>query len=78
MQIIVDLDILENGNAVGHRIGDPVSLKAEVNKTTAIKSSLSPSCPQNRAQSANFDNRQMIAISDLTPYKNEWVTAKPL
>lgn len=79
--------MLKNGNEVGEKIGDPVSLtdppKASAAAPTPepqrnVLSSSSNVLPPSRTQKTNMnesiiDGRVTIPISGLTPYQNKWV-----
>lgn len=92
MLIIIALEVLKNGAAVGEKIGDPVNLtdvgKAKPAATPSVaaapepqRNALPPPRP-NMNESVAFDGRATIPISGLSPYQNKWVikarvTAKP-
>lgn len=88
MLIIVALEILQKGEQVGQKIGDPISLTDKQHGNAPASAQAPPatakpanapsytSRPQSQAlanDSMAFDGRATHPISALSPYQNKWV-----
>lgn len=83
------LEVLKDGNEIGEKIGDPVSLtdsskpkatpapepQRNPNVLNSNANVLAPTRTQKPAmnESAVFDSRVTMPINALTPYQNKWV-----